>query len=188
MISTLLIRWCYVCSVLFCSPKMVTTMIRRVITERLNETGAARGKIGIFIRTKRSGAHHHYCAAVVSAVTKRRQPRCPGACPQTKHMPDFSSSEHANLVAYTPAVKTTSLKTGGPSRQGISRASCRRQRVWSWKRLLKVFAGSRARVAGWHLQAWHSTRTTSQATMTSVCSKSQRSFFELLLFYVRLAR
>ena len=51
MLSTLLINWCFVCSVQFGSPKMVTTMIRRVISERLNGTGAIRRKTGIFIRT-----------------------------------------------------------------------------------------------------------------------------------------
>ena len=51
MLSTLSIRWCYVCSVLFGSPKKVTTMIRRVITERLNEIGAIRRKTRIFVRT-----------------------------------------------------------------------------------------------------------------------------------------
>ena len=50
MLSTLLIRWCYACSVQFGSPKMVTTISRRVISERLNGTGAIRRKTGIFIR------------------------------------------------------------------------------------------------------------------------------------------
>ena len=51
MLSTLLTRWCCVCSVQFGSPKMVTTMIRQVITERQNEMDAIRRKNGIFIRT-----------------------------------------------------------------------------------------------------------------------------------------
>ena len=55
MLATLLIRWCYVCSVQSGSPKMVTTMIRRVITERLNEIGAVRRKTVIFIRTNDLG-------------------------------------------------------------------------------------------------------------------------------------
>ena len=47
MRSTLSIRWRYVCSVPFGSPKKIITMIRRVITERQNETEAIRRKTGI---------------------------------------------------------------------------------------------------------------------------------------------
>ena len=103
---------------------------------------------------KQVGTHHHHNHrfAVVSAEfyqigteerQRKGQPQCPDTCAQ-KHMPDSTSSENALLVACALAVKTAQLKTGGPSRQGISRARCRRQRVWLGKRLLEVFAGPRA--------------------------------------------
>ena len=38
-------------------------------------------------------------------------------------MPDSGSSEHAVFVAYTPAVKTASLKTGGPSRRQLPKTT-----------------------------------------------------------------
>ena len=121
---------CCACFVPFGSPKMVTTMTCRIITERTNEIRGRRRKTGIFIRTND--------LALITIIVQQwlqwlKGDNLDAQALVQKHMPDFSSSEHANLVAYTPAVRTTSLKTGGPYQQGISRARCRRQGVWSWK-------------------------------------------------------
>ena len=77
----------------------------------------------------------HHCTAAVSAVSKRRQPRCQGACPQNK------THARVQLIGACNPCRLNSCREGSIAQdwRSIQTRDLSHQGVWSWKRPLQVF-------------------------------------------------